>query len=134
MAAESWTRLSHLIDRARNGKTDVLASLLQNYRSYLALLARLQISRQLQGRVSPSDVVQDTFLWAKRAFPEFRGSTEGELTAWLRKILASQLAIVARHHRAKRRDVRLEQQFHQDLDQSSLTLGGALPSDVSSPS
>jgi RNA polymerase sigma-70 factor (ECF subfamily) len=101
----------------------------------LLLLARLQISRRLQGKIDPADVVQDTFLKAHRHFKQFRGSTEVELAAWLRKILAMNLANVMRHYYGrKRRDVRLERDLAVEIDQSSRVLDQGLVSQQSSPS
>src|SRR5689334_8802586 len=81
-----------LLHRARQGDRDSLGALLELYRNYLQLLARTQIDLHLQSRAHPSDVVQETFLEASRHFPQFRGTTEGELLAWLRRILIHQLA------------------------------------------
>jgi RNA polymerase sigma-70 factor (ECF subfamily) len=77
---------------ARSAGGEAVGRLLECYRDYLALLARVQISRNLQGRVDPSDVVQETFLAAHRDFPGFRGRTEAELVSWLRQILVARLA------------------------------------------
>ena len=78
---------------------------------------------------------QEAFLAAQRAFPQFRGSSEGELVDWLRQILASKLADLARRYLGTgRRDVRLERQLADDLDDSSRALGTALPAPPSSPS
>src|SRR5262249_59912455 len=49
--------------RAEDGAA--LGQLLELYRGYLALLARLQIGRRLQGKVDAADLVQDTFLEAQ---------------------------------------------------------------------
>ena len=68
-----------LLGLARAGSGPALGQLLELYRSYLALLARLQIGHRLQGKVDAGDLVQDTFLEAHRHFPEFRGVTESEL-------------------------------------------------------
>jgi RNA polymerase sigma-70 factor (ECF subfamily) len=79
--------------------------------------------------------VQETFLQAHRAFPEFRGGSERELVAWLRKILASRVAKqVRRYHGTGRRDVKLEREIESALDRSSRALGGPLVSPESSPS
>jgi RNA polymerase sigma-70 factor (ECF subfamily) len=77
-----------LLVRAKAGDADSLGKLLEAYRSYLGLLARLQIDRRLQGQVAASDLVQETFLQAEQAFGGFRGLNESQLAAWLRKVLA----------------------------------------------
>ena len=80
--------LDALIERARAGDDAALGRLLERYRAYLTVLARVQIGRRLQGKADCADVVQETFLEAARHFAGFRGSTEAELAAWLRQILA----------------------------------------------
>ena len=79
-------------------------------------------------------MVQETFLRAKRTFETFRGETEAELTAWLRRILASQLVSIARHHLARRRDARMERQMDAALENSSVALAQCLPAKQTSPS
>jgi RNA polymerase sigma-70 factor (ECF subfamily) len=109
--------------------------LLELYRPYLGLLARLEIGRRLRGKADVADVVQDAFLEAARQFAKFRGSSEPELTAWLRRILAGCLATLARRYLGTQgRDVRLEQALADDLDGSCRTLDGALVARGSSPS
>src|SRR4051794_17713208 len=120
---------------ARAGDPAVLGRLLDGYRNYLRLLARVEIGRRLQGKVDPSDVIQEVFLDAHRYFPTFRGTGEAQLAHWLREILAGTLAnTVRRYLGTKARDVRLERGLAADLDHSSVALG-ALPVDPrSSPS
>src|ERR1700676_4562408 len=109
-----------LLERARSGDTEARGRLLEAYRSYLTLLARVQLGRRLQGKVDPSDLVQEAFLEAHRDFRQFRGQTEAELLAWLRRVLATGLADQVRRYRGtRRRDLRLERQLAADLDQSS---------------
>jgi RNA polymerase sigma-70 factor (ECF subfamily) len=55
-----------LLRLARAGSSPALGQLLELYRHYLTLLARLQISRRLQGKADPDDVVQESFLKAAR--------------------------------------------------------------------
>ena len=59
--------------------------------SYLAALARINLDPRLQSKLDPSDVVQQTMLQAHRALREFRGTTDAEMAAWLRQILARNL-------------------------------------------
>jgi len=81
-----------LLVHARAGDDEARGQLLETYRSYLTLLARVQLGRRLQGKVDPSDVVQEAFLEAHRDFRQFLGQTEAELLAWLRRVLATSLA------------------------------------------
>ncbi len=124
-----------LLPLARGGDDRALGQLLEHYRGYLTLLARLHIGRRLQGKVDAGDVVQDTFLAAHRAWPNFRGDSEGELVHWLREILSTTLANLIRHYLGtQRRDVRLERELANDLDQSSRHLNEGLVAKISSPS
>jgi len=124
-----------LLDQARQGGGEALGRLLELYRNYLTLLARLQISRRLQGKVDAADLVQETFLAAHRAWPNFQGTSEGELVCWLRHILAAHLANVVRHYfGTQRRDVRLERDLAAELDQSSHMFDRGLFARQSSPS
>jgi RNA polymerase sigma-70 factor (ECF subfamily) len=124
-----------LVHRAKGGDVPALGQLLELYRAYLVVLARVQIGRRLQGKVDASDLVQEAFLGACRDFPQFRGTTTKEFLGWLRGILASLLANLVRHYQgAKRRDVRLERQLVIELDQSSDALDRALVMPQSSPS
>src|SRR5438445_13375943 len=87
-SAVSWTigggvmespRLNDdLLRAARAGDADARGRLLDGYRNYLTLLARLQLGRTLRGKADPADLVQETFLRAHRDFAQFRGATEAE--------------------------------------------------------
>lgn len=127
--------LEQLLHEARTGGEQSLGRLLEQYRRYLALLARVQIGRHLQGKVDASDVVQETFLDAQRHFGGFRGTSEAEFARWLRQILAAKLAdLLRRYLGTQGRDVRLERAVADDLDRSAATLAGALIAPHSSPS
>jgi RNA polymerase sigma-70 factor (ECF subfamily) len=124
-----------LLRQARTGDGEALGRLLERYRAYLLVLARVQIGRRLQGKVDASDVVQDAFLGASRDFAQFRGMTEKEFLGWLRQVLASLLAnLVRRYQGTQRRDVRLERQLAVELEQSSHALDRGLVAEQSTPS
>jgi len=113
----------------------VPAGLLEHHRNWLAVLARLQIDARLRGKFDPSDVVQQTLLEAVRAWPQYRGETEAELAAWLRRILARVLAHQARHFLdARRRDLTREVAIEESLGESSRRLGEAVLASGTSPS
>lgn len=120
---------------ARTGDPHALGRLLDAYRQYLTLLARMQIDRTLRIKLDASDVVQETFLEAHRDFTQFRGSSRGELVAWLRQILARNLANQVRHYRGtKRRDLRLERHLGLAVDRSSEHLAEQVVFPGASPS
>src|SRR5262245_24446546 len=124
-----------LLHAIRAGQPEALGRLLELYRSYLTLLARVQIGRRLQGKVDPADLVQATLLEAHRDFAQLRGQTEEALVGWLRQVLARNLANVVRHYfGTRRRDPRLERELADDLDRSSHALGHSLAAPESSPS
>ena len=124
-----------LLADARSGDGVALGRLLELYRNYLSLMARVQVGRRLQGKVDPADLVQETFLEAHRDLPQFRGETEAELVAWLRRILARNLAnLVRAYFGTQARDPALERALNDDLDGSSRCLDGGLIAPQSSPS
>ncbi len=111
---------------------------MEHYRNYLRLLALAQIEQRLSARVSPSDIVQETFFEAQRDFHQFRGATAAELLAWLRSVLVNNLHRAVEHHLgAEKRDMRREvslERIDASLEQSAQRLAAVLPDPGSSPS
>jgi RNA polymerase sigma-70 factor (ECF subfamily) len=107
---------------------------LEHYREYLRLLARLHLDVRLQGKVDPSDIVQKTFQKALEHREGFRGQTEAELSAWLRRILANTLTDALREFGRAQRDVALERSLEVAVEDSSVRLEAWLAADQSSPS
>jgi len=135
VTTRSNNQAEQLLALARSGNGAALGRLLESYRSYLLLLARLQIGRRLQSKVEPADVVQETFLAAHRHFGQFQGASAGELVCWLRQVLASRLANMVRHYcGTKGRDPELEQQLAHELEASSQALDVGLVAPDTSPS
>jgi RNA polymerase sigma-70 factor, ECF subfamily len=105
---------------------------LESFREYLLLLARLQLGPKLQGKLDPSDIVQQTLLKAHERGDQFRGSTYAEQAAWLRAILANQIADAVRKH--GRQQGGRERSLEAALEQSSARLADWLAAEGSSPS
>jgi RNA polymerase sigma-70 factor (ECF subfamily) len=95
---------------------------LERFRSYLLLLARGRLDSLAQAKVGASDVVQQTLLEAHRDRAQWRGRTAGEQAAWLRQILARNLANVVRDLRRDKRDVAREQSLQAALEESASRL------------
>lgn len=107
---------------------------MERYRDYLRMLAKVQLGPHLRAKLDASDLVQLTLLQAHEKFTQFLGRTEGELRAWLRAILANELAGALRSFAAEARDVHREQSLHASLNESSARLELWLAAEQSSPS
>jgi len=99
---------------------------LERFRDYLRLLAQMQIDPRLRRDCDASDIVQAVLLRAHETEAGFRGSTQEELAAWLRTILAITLANTLRDRLRQRRDVRREVNLEQALNESSLHLSACV--------
>lgn len=126
-----------LIASARGGNATDLGKLVSLYRQYLHSIADTQMHRQLRRRVSTSDIVQETLIKAVCHFEQFRGHTEQELVAWLRKILVNSIrSSIDREMATQRRDLRREVSIHEmaeAADDSCGSLNRDLLSDMPSP-
>jgi RNA polymerase sigma-70 factor, ECF subfamily len=138
MTSEFQSATDDLLARAKAGSGESLGGLLQLYANYLKLVVLAQLEHNLRTRVSPSDVIQETFFEAHRDFVQFRGTTTPEFLAWLRKILVNNLCrVVEQHLLAEKRDVRREvslERLATALEQSTARLEAIIPDPGISPS
>lgn len=79
--------LDSLLQEACGGSRDSLGKVLEECRAFLLLLAAEELSREVRGKGSPSDLVQQSLLEAQRDFAQFHGNTHDDLVIWLRGIL-----------------------------------------------
>jgi RNA polymerase sigma-70 factor (ECF subfamily) len=108
---------------------------LARFRPWLSLIARMQVDSRLQGKFDTSDVVQQTMMEAWRSAAQFRGTTDAERIAWLRKILAHVLAHEVRQYRGTyKRDLDREVSIERSLARSSRQLNAVLASATTTPS
>jgi RNA polymerase sigma-70 factor (ECF subfamily) len=108
-------------------------AVLERFRGYLHMLARLHLDPRLRGKLDASDIVQQSLLQAYEGLEAFHGSSDLQLAAWLRQILARVLSNALRDFRRGKRDVRLERSLEQALDASSARLEKWLAAQESSP-
>jgi RNA polymerase sigma-70 factor, ECF subfamily len=104
----------------------------ESYRTYLLLLARLQLGENLQAQLDPSDLVQQTLLKAHQNGAQFRGTSDAEHVAWLRTILANTLTDAVRQFVPKAGP--RVRSLPASLEQSSRRLEAILAADQTSPS
>jgi RNA polymerase sigma-70 factor (ECF subfamily) len=106
----------------------------QRFRDYVAMLARLHMPPRLRGKLDASDVVQQTLLEAHEAREKLAELDEPEQRAYLRRMLANNLADLARRWDADARDVNRERSLDAQVVDSSARLANWLAADQSSPS
>lgn len=81
---------------------------LEQFRSFLGIIANTKLRRQISRRISHSDIVQETLLAAHRSLPSFQGRTKREFAGWLKTILLRKLSSALQKHLGATRDARLE--------------------------
>jgi RNA polymerase sigma-70 factor (ECF subfamily) len=109
MSAPDSESVADLLAQARQNGPAELDRLFASCRNYLGLVARAQVESWLQAKVDASDLIQQTLLEAYRDFAHFRGTTEAEWLAWLRRILAHNAANFVRQYRGtEKRQARRE--------------------------
>src|SRR3954466_7799541 len=87
-----------LIRRAADGDEPALAELFAAHRGRLRQLVRLRLDRRLQGRVDPSDVLQEAYLDLSRKLPEYARGSSMPLYLWLRLVVGERLLRFHRQH------------------------------------
>lgn len=107
---------------------------LEPFRRYLVVLASVHLDPRLRGKLDPADVVQQTLLRAYTALADLRCTEPPAVAAWLRRILASELADAVKHFDRDKRAVDRERSIEADLDRSASGLAGWLAADQTSPS
>jgi RNA polymerase sigma-70 factor (ECF subfamily) len=137
MESRASSDVTQLLEQARQPEGEGIGTLLELYRDYLGVLAQTHLGARLRGVVNPSDLVQQTCLEACRDFGQFEGTTAPQWRAWLRSILAHNIAaLVEKHLRTQKRDVRHQVSLEGGsvLADSVAGLGAALARPLSSPS
>ena len=88
----------HQLRRGLAGDSDALAETWNTYRERLRKLVRLRMDRRLQGRIDPSDVLQEAFVdFATRA-EEYVNDPSMPFYLWLRFLTGQRLQLLHRHH------------------------------------
>jgi RNA polymerase sigma-70 factor (ECF subfamily) len=107
---------------------------LERYRRYLSVLAQAQLDPRWRAKVDLSGVIQQTLLEAHQAAQQLRAHDDGQRLAWLRRILANNLADELRKWTTEARDVGREVSLERRLNESSQRLSAWLAGDDPSPS
>ena len=128
---------TQLVVASKRGDNEALGRLLEQYRGFLLMLAHRYLSERLRRRIDPADIVQLTYLEAKRDLGAFRGETPAEFAGWLRGMLKNNVATaVTRHITTQKRSIKREVNTAGAADDDSGQGGwiGQLPGSTTSPS
>src|SRR5437867_865979 len=74
----------NLVHRAGAGDPQAQAELFAHYRERLRRMVRLRLDRRLQGRLDPSDVLQEAYLDYSKRLPEYAADPKLPFFLWLR--------------------------------------------------
>lgn len=91
--------LADLLKQAQGGDAAARDRLFEKCRAYVNVVAHAHVESWLQAKIDASDLVQQTLLDAYRGLDRFRGTTEGEWLAWLRRILSHNATDYVRQYR-----------------------------------
>src|SRR6516162_5354705 len=95
---QDTTDSEHLLRRAAAGVQAALGALWERHRARLRPMVRLRLDRRLQGRVDPSDVLQDAFLDLAARLPDYARDRPMPTSLWMRLVAGQRLAQVHRQH------------------------------------
>jgi RNA polymerase sigma-70 factor, ECF subfamily len=87
-----------LLGRAADGDMAALAEFWERHRERLRLMVRLRLDRRLQGRVDPSDVLQEAYIDLAQRLPEYAKDPAFPPYLWLRLVTGQRLLQVHRRH------------------------------------
>src|SRR5256885_9093620 len=95
---EDSAGLRELLERAAANDPAAVGELFHQHHDRLRRMIRLRLDHRLQGRLSPSDVLQEAFLEYARALPEYVKDPAAPFYLWLRCITARKLHALHRQH------------------------------------
>lgn len=97
------------VSELRAGSEEALAAVFSCYRDRLKRIVRFRMDYRLAGRVSDSDVLQETYIAAAKRIGYFGKRPELPPFLWLRMMVGQQLVDLHRQHlQAEMRDARRE--------------------------
>ena len=95
---EDSSDMRQQLERVSAGDQAALAAIFEQYRPRLRQMVQLRLDRRLQGRLDPSDVLQDAFVEISRRGAEYARRPEMPFFLWLRMITGQKLLEIHRRH------------------------------------
>lgn len=129
--------ISTLLRRAAAGDQNALAEAFAHFRGRLKRMVQLRLDRRLQGRVDPSDVLQEAYLDLAKRAADYLDHPSLPFFLWLRLLTGQRLLAIHRQHLgAKMRSVGQEVALHRGAmpQATSASLAAQLLGRLSTPS
>src|SRR5262245_65436362 len=105
MTGES-SETTGLLQRAAQGDQQAWGTLMMRSRDRLRRMIALRLDRRLQGRIDPSDIIQDAYIDASARLADYARQPDMPFFLWLRFLTGQRLLRVHRQHLgAEMRDV-----------------------------
>ena len=126
-----------LVDEAAAGNQQAWAALIERHRDRLKRMVAVRMDHRLQGRIDPSDVIQDACLVASKQISNYAANPSMPFYLWLRWITGQRLIDQHRRHLgAKARGVNREVSLYHGTfpETTSEDLAAHLLGRISTPS
>jgi RNA polymerase sigma-70 factor (ECF subfamily) len=136
-------RIAALLDQLRYGDKKALGELFTLHRERLWRMLYVRLDRRLTSRVSPEDVLQETFIDVDKRIGEYLADPAVPFYVWLRFLTIQRMSMMQRAHLGtQKRDVNLEISILKNKSNGSMRLpaassesmAGQLVSRLTSPS
>jgi RNA polymerase sigma-70 factor (ECF subfamily) len=128
---------SDLLKRAAAGDQQALGELLARHRERLRRMVQLRMDRRLQGRLDPSDVLQETYFEVAGSLADYLRDPSMPFFLWLRLLTGRKLQALHRYHLGTQaRDAGREVSLYRGAlpQASSVSLAAQLLGRLTSPS
>jgi RNA polymerase sigma-70 factor (ECF subfamily) len=128
---------TELLHRAGQGDAEAMGDLFFRHRDRLRRMVQVRLDRRLQGRIDPSDVLQDSYVEMARALAAYLKEPVLPFFLWLRMITGRRLQALHRHHLgSKIRDAGREVSLYRGAlpQASSVSLAAQLLGRLTAPS
>jgi RNA polymerase sigma-70 factor (ECF subfamily) len=126
-----------IVESLRSGREEALAEYFSAVQGRLKRIVNFRLDYRLSGRVSESDVIQETYVRAAKRIDSFLEKDDMPFFVWLRLEISQKLHEIHRHHfGAEKRDVRKEIKLGQNNDsgKTSMALAAHIVAQLTSPS
>ncbi|HVT29443.1 MAG TPA: sigma-70 family RNA polymerase sigma factor [Lacipirellulaceae bacterium] len=103
-----------LVEQAIQGDSRAWRRLVEDHRDGLRRMVALRMDRRLQGRIDPSDIIQESYIDAARRLPEYVANPKMPFFIWLRWLVGQRMMEQHRRHLGvQARDVTREVSLYQ---------------------